>query len=240
MLRTLVRGTGRGSTRPLVIGDETIDLRAFRNTPAKGFVPDRSSLQGESGLSNKLRNRSPRRTQQQPVAGQFDDADHKELLNTLGERKITAENKKQSHKSQQRRSKKPTNSKKEEEGKDKQRRAYAQYTPPTDLQTRQPKETKEPRKPKLKEIEIDRVDLSSLIFETGEADIMPTNKNFNEPATLSEEERRKQHMELVGGDYERYAKYNTPLQHAISAQRMYTLSQRDELVNNIKKFTKTA
>ena len=197
-------------------------------------------MQGESGLSNKLRNRSPRRTQQQPVAGQFDDADHKELLNTLGERKITAENKKQSHKSQQRRSKKPTNSKKEEEGKNKQRRAYAQYTPPTDLQTRQPKETKEPRKPKLKEIEIDRVDLSTLIFETGEADVMPTSKSFNEPATLSEEERRKQHMELVGGDYERYAKYDTPLQHAISAQRMYTLSQRNELVDNIKKFTKTA
>ena len=39
MLRTLVRGAGRGSTKPLVIGDETIDLRAFRNTPTKGFVP---------------------------------------------------------------------------------------------------------------------------------------------------------------------------------------------------------
>ncbi|TIA86035.1 hypothetical protein E3P99_03811 [Wallemia hederae] len=245
MLRTLVRGAGRGSTKPLVIGDETIDLRAFRNTPAKGFVPDRSSLQGESALSNKLRNRTSQRPQkkqqEQQEAGQFDDADHQELLRTLGDRR--PENK-AAGKPQSQTQRRGSNHKQrnEEQGKDVQRRAAKQHSqqdkPAVDLQTTQSK--KDTRKPKLKEIEIDRMDLSALVFDNQPADLLPTLNSSAYATEISEEERRKLHMEAVGGEYDRYASHATAPQKAMSVQKMISLAQRQEIMDNINRITKGA
>ncbi|TIA87065.1 hypothetical protein E3P81_04069 [Wallemia ichthyophaga] len=248
MLRTLVRGAGRGSTKPLVIGDETIDLRAFRNTPGKGYVPDRSNLQGESALSSKLRNRTQQRPQQkkpvQQESGQFDDADHHELLKTLGDRKQRGGLDSKDSKPQgkpQRRANNKQKERHEEEGKDVQRRAAKQHNKsdrlPVDIPTRKKKEE---RKPKLKEIEIDRMDLSALVFENHQSGPLPTIKREHRPTEVSEDERRKLHMEAVGGEYDRYARYDTPAQRAMSAQKMISLDQRQEMMDNINRITKAA
>ena len=39
MLHTIVRGIGRGNSKPIILGDEAIDLRAFKNSPGKGYMP---------------------------------------------------------------------------------------------------------------------------------------------------------------------------------------------------------
>lgn len=208
-------------------------------------TPDRSSLQGESALSNKLRNRASQRPQKkqesQQEAGQFDDADHKELLRTLGDRKPSSRVDRKPPGKSQRRGNINNRQIQEEEGKDKQRRAAKQHNQvdrlPVDLQT---KKKNEARKPKLKEIEIDRMDLSSLVFDNQPADLLPTIKKDVTSTVLSEQERRKQHMEAFGGEYDRYARYDTPAQKAMSVQKMISLDQRQEIMENINRITKAS
>ena len=93
-------------------------------------------------------------------------------------------------------------------------------------------------KPKLKEIEIDRLDLSQLVFEQPSSIPLPTaSKSTNEINTLSEEENLKQHMEIVGGDYARYNNHSNPLKHALSSTKSYTLNQKQDLVHSINTIT---